>query len=276
MGCGIYGAWNAEFSAEGFVIALEAVISAVAGLIVGSFLNVVIHRLPRDESLIRPGSCCPNCQRPIRFYENIPLLSYLALRGKCSGCHKPIAIRYPVVEALTALLFVATAMRFGFTPLLFLRDWPFVALLVAITFIDFDHRIIPNELSLGGLVLGLATSYWTQDLGILGSVSGAALGFVIFYGFAWSYEHFTGRVGLGGGDIKLLAMLGAFLGPEGVFTTILVSSILGSVLGLLYGRLSKQSQVMRTTIPFGPFLVLGALYAYLLGEYVWLPFTNPI
>jgi leader peptidase (prepilin peptidase)/N-methyltransferase len=252
---------------------------ALLGLVIGSFLNVVIARLPERRSLIHPPSSCPSCSHRIRWYENIPVVSYLVLRGKCSGCATPISWRYPLVELLTAFLFLVAALRFGATPLLFLRDLPFLAILVAVTFIDLETRLIPDPLSLGGLVLGLATSAFTPSLGFLSSLIGAASGFILFYAVAWYYQKRTGRSGMGGGDIKLLAMLGAFLGPEGVFTTVFVSSVFGTLIGLSYAWFSRrknggEGSLLKVALPYGPFLVLGALYAYFLGDTVWSPFMS--
>ncbi|MGK5087773.1 prepilin peptidase [Bdellovibrionota bacterium FG-2] len=257
------------------------------GLTLGSFLNVVVARLPHKKSIVRPGSHCPHCQAVVRWYDNIPVLSYLLLRGRCRACKAEISIRYPVIELLTALLFVAVYVRFGFGPWLFFRDWPFVMILVAVTFIDLEHRLIPDVLSLGGLVLGLLTCWMVPSVGWVSSISGAALGFGVFYAFAWIYERLTGRSGLGGGDIKFLAMLGAFIGPEGVFHAILISSVLGSVIGLGWGvflrfryKRAENSpnlpNLMKLSIPYGPFLVLGGLYYYLLGDLIWFRFTTPI
>ena len=258
---------------------LTHLFSFFMGLVVGSFLNVVIIRLPQKKSLSYPGSHCPTCGKPLRWYHNIPVLSFLALRGKCSQCHTRISIRYPIVEIMTGLLFWATELKWGFGYGLFIHDWPFVSLLVAITFIDLEHRLIPDKLSLPGIVLGLATA-WIQP-GYLSAFEGAALGFGIFYGLAWLYQRFAGRSGLGGGDIKLLALLGAFLGPSGVFATILISSILGSVIGISWGIYEKRksrgagsgasADLMAFAIPYGPFLILGGLYYYLLSDIFWLP-----
>jgi leader peptidase (prepilin peptidase)/N-methyltransferase len=245
------------------------------GLLIGSFLNVVIFRLPRNESIVSPGSHCTGCAAAVRWFDNIPVLSYLLLRGRCRKCGAKISVRYPVIELLTSLLFLAAYLRFGPGWLLFIHDWPFVALLIAITFIDLEHRIIPDELSLGGLVLGLATTWAVPDVGFTGSLIGAAAGFGVFYFFAWVYERLTGRSGLGGGDIKLLAMLGAFLGINGVFWTILVSSVLGSLIGIIWAMVSRKGPLMRTAIPYGPFLVIGALYYYFFGD-IWFRFMNPM
>lgn len=260
------------------------VVVACFGLVVGSFLNVVIARLPERKSLVRPPSACPKCGHRIRWFENIPVLSFLALRGRCSACRAPISVRYPIVELLTGLLFLAVKIRFGMSPLLLWRDLPFVAILVAITFIDLETRLIPDPLSLGGLVLGLLSAGFTPELGLVAALEGAVLGFSLFYGIAWFYQWKTGRSGMGGGDIKFLAMLGSFLGPLGVLTTIFVSSVVGTVLGLAYAWVEQRREkeaggggggsLMKVSLPYGPFLVIGALYAYLLGDLVWSPFMN--
>lgn len=280
----------------------------VLGLIVGSFLNVVVARLPHGESVVRPRSRCPGCGATISWYDNVPVLSWLALRGRCRGCRRPISVRYPVIELITALLFLAVKLRFGLSLVTVARDWPFVAMLVAITFIDLEHRIVPDELSLGGLALGLLTSGLPRAVGLgehwTGYVGGAALGFALFWGLSTAYFKLAGRHGLGGGDVKLLAMLGAFIGPVGVVNTIVTSSLLGSVVGLVWGAWLKwrgelhrgrspfeeegeeegtadapamDPPFMQVAIPFGPFLVVGALFDYLLGRDLgWRLFTLPL
>lgn len=255
---------------------LHYIAAALYGLVIGSFVNVLVARLPKGESPIRPASHCPGCKARIRWRDNIPLLSYLLLGGKCRSCKMRISIRYPVIELLTALVFVAACARFGWNSMLFVREWPFIVLLMAITFIDLEHRIIPDVLSLGGLGLGLATSWAVPGLGFVNSALGAALGFGSFYLLAWLYQARTGRAGLGGGDIKLLAMLGAFLGPLGVFVTVLISSVVGSIVGLGWGLASGKKNLMSVAIPFGPFLVVGGLYYYLLGDSLWLQFMTPM
>ncbi len=259
---------------------LSAFFSLIIGLTWGSFANVLIVRLPRAQSILRfrksMRSSCPRCKKKILWKDNIPIFSFLFLRGRCRACHKKISIRYPIVELTTALLFLATQLKFGWSPELFLRSWPLIVLLVCITFIDLEHRIIPDELSLGGLGWGLLTSYWAWDIGVGAAVMGALLGFGFFYSVAWLYLRWTGRSGLGGGDIKLLAMLGAFLGPLGVLNTILISSIFGSIIGLLCGALQGQKNIMKYSFPFGPFLVTGALYFYLFGDVLWFRFMTPM
>jgi leader peptidase (prepilin peptidase)/N-methyltransferase len=208
------------------------------------------------------------------------VLSWIALRGRCAGCKQPISIRYPAIELLTGLLCVTALYRYGFSLSLFIRDIPFIVILIAVTFIDLEHRIIPNILSLGGIALGLATAFLDHRLGDPGhalaiSAIGAALGFGLFYAFAWLYYRATNRSGLGGGDIKLLAMLGAFLGPAGVFYAILISSIFGSCVGIGWAVATRKKNLMTVAIPYGPFLVVGGLYYYLMGEIEWLRFTIP-
>jgi len=264
------------------------VFAVVLGLVIGSFLNVVIGRLPHGESLIRPGSRCPKCKHALRWYENIPVLSYLIQRGRCRSCKEPISIRYPVVELLTGLLFLAAKLRFGLSLELLLRDYPFLAILIAVTFIDLDLRIIPDPLSLGGLVWGLLTALLFSfvpglavgtSVGWVSSFGGAALGFGIFYGLAWAYYRLTGRSGLGGGDIKLLAMMGAYLGFSGILDTILVSSVFGSLVGISWALLQRRrggESVMLVSIPYGPFLVIGGLCHYFLSDLLWFQFMNPM
>lgn len=258
-----------------------SILIAVFGLLIGSFLNVVIYRLPRRQSLFHPRSACPNCSRPIRWYENIPVLSYLFLRAKCAGCSAKISFRYPLVELLTAVLFLAAYLKFGWGWYLVYRDFPFICLLISICFIDLDHRIIPDRLSLSGLILGLVTAFFVPDVRFLGAFFGAVVGFLAFYIPAFLYERLTGRMGLGGGDIKFLAMLGAFVGVSGVFTTIFVSSILGSIVGITLGIIQRRGkgasdrpELLKVSIPYGPFLVVGGLYSYLLADVIWSPFMN--
>ncbi|MGK5084958.1 prepilin peptidase [Bdellovibrionota bacterium FG-1] len=255
------------------------VFSALLGLVLGSFLNVVIARLPEGKSVVRPGSACPSCGAPIRWYDNIPLLSFLLLRARCRSCQTPISLRYPLVEFLTALLFVASAQKYGWSVSLFLRDWPLLLILVAVTFIDLDRRIIPDLLSLGGLIWALATSWLDPRMVWFLAPVGAAVGFGLFYLLAWFYLWGAGRWGWGGGDIKLMGMLGAFFGPAGVFCVMLVSSVLGTVVGVSWALVKRdknpETVMMHLAIPFGPFLVVGGLYYYLLGDWLWLPFTIP-
>lgn len=237
----------------------------LVGACVGSFLNVVIHRLPLGQSIVSPGSRCPSCGRSIRPRENVPILGYLWLRGRCAGCGARISWRYPFVEALTALGWAAIAWHAG-DAWQAARDLIFFTLLVPVVFIDIDHRIIPDEISLGGLAAGILLSFppggdWK------GSLAGALLGGGVLYGTAYLYEKVRGVEGMGGGDVKLMAMIGAFLGWRGAIATIFLGSLLGAAGGLLAMR--KGGEGMKTAIPFGPYLCAGALLARYLGEWYW-------
>jgi len=251
---------------------LITIIIFAFGLAVGSFLNVCIHRLPKDESIVNPPSHCPKCKKEIAWYDNIPLISYLALRGKCRHCGKKISPRYLIVESLTALIFVLLFREFGLSGHL-LVFMVFSAVLIIATFIDFEHFIIPDVLTLGGLGLGLvlslvypspfleASSRWGA---FLNSFLSASLGFVslLVVGLlgTWMFK----KEAMGGGDLKLLAMIGAFLGWKLVFLTIFLSSLVGSLVGLTLLLLNLKKRL--EYIPYGPYLALGALVALFVGE----------
>ncbi len=244
---------------------MMAAAAFLVGACIGSFLNVVIHRLPREESIVSPRSRCPGCGRAIRAWENIPIVSFIVLGGKCAGCGGAISWRYPAVELLTATGFATIFLLDGLgIPLL--RDLLFFSLLMPIAFIDIDHRIIPDELSLGGLVAGLLLSFlpggeWRE------SFTGALLGGGILYATAFLYEKIRGMEGMGGGDIKLLAMIGAFLGWRGALATVFFGSFLGAVGGILSMR--KGGEGLKTAIPFGPYLCVAALLSRYLGGWFW-------
>jgi leader peptidase (prepilin peptidase)/N-methyltransferase len=247
------------------VSAFLLIAAFLLGTCLGSFFNVLIYRLPREESILHPGSRCPACGRPVRAWENLPIVSFFLLRGKCAGCGSGISWRYPVVEAMSGVgfLLIAYADGPGF-PLL--RDLLFFSLLVPIVFIDIDHRIIPDELSLGGLAAGILLSFlpggdWK------GALSGALLGGGILFVTAAVYHRVTGIEGLGGGDVKLLAMIGAFLGWRGALFTILFGSLMGVVGGVVAMR--KGNDGLKTAIPYGPYLCAAALIARFLGDFVW-------
>lgn len=241
---------------------LAPVIACLAGLAVGSFLNVVITRLPRNESLASPRSRCPACQTPLAWRDNIPLLSFALLKGRCRACGAAIPWRYPLVELLSAGLALALWRKFPGSPLL-LAYGPFAAALVAIAFLDLEHFWIPDRITYPGIALGLAYALFLPHLTFASALLGAVLGGVSFYVLAWGYLRLTGREGLGGGDVKLMAMIGAFLGVRALPWVVLVSSVLGSVCGL--GALAKGAKGAHTPIPYGPFLGAAAL-VYLLGQ----------
>jgi len=236
------------------------------GLLWGSFLNVVIHRLPLGESVIAPRSRCPGCRKLITWYQNIPLLSWLALRARCSNCGMRISARYPLVELLTASLFTLAAFRYPHPEAWIFHFW-FLGALVACTFIDIDHWILPDKITLPGILIGFTGALMATEVNWIDSLAGIAAGGGILYGVAAAYRAYTGKDGLGGGDIKFLAMVGAFLGFKGALTALILSSFLGSILGifLILLRGKKGS----TAIQFGPFLALGALAAFFFGEPLW-------
>lgn len=226
------------------------------GAVTGSFLNVCIYRLPLEQSIVSPGSRCMSCGAGVRWFDNIPILSWLLLRGCCRACGVSFSVRYPLIELLTAVLTLLLFLRFGATRS-FMVYFLLVAALIVVTFIDLDHQIIPDEISLPGIGIGVLASFFLPQPGWLSSVSGAVVGWgslaLVFYGYLW----LTGREGMGGGDAKLLAMLGAFLGLVAVPFIIFVSSLLGSVIGL--ALMALQGKDRHLAIPFGPYLALGAI-----------------
>jgi leader peptidase (prepilin peptidase)/N-methyltransferase len=256
------------------------------GACIGSFLNVCIHRLPADESVVRPRSRCPQCGTAIAWHDNIPLVSWALLRARCRTCGISISARYPLVELVTGALAVLAVARFGAVPLA-LTCFAFSAALVLITFIDLDHRFIPDEVSLPGIGVGLVVSLLPGGVGLVDAALGAVIGGGSLWLVAWGYERLTGREGMGYGDVKLLAMIGAFLGWQSVPAVVIVASLTGSVAGLavmldrsgrarlarVWRRLgpiaalaSLRRSSRRTEIPFGPFLALGALVALYLPD----------
>jgi leader peptidase (prepilin peptidase)/N-methyltransferase len=250
----------------------SAILVFIFGAIVGSFLNVCIVRIPKSDSIVDPPSHCPVCKTAIRFYDNIPLISYIVLLGRCRSCSAKISPRYFFVELLTACLAVALYYQFGFS-LAFLVSFIFVAALIVISFIDLDVRIVPDVISLPGIVAGLLFSvvarYGINDpFEIIPSPLSALIGVLVGGGFllalAWAYEAFTGVEGMGGGDIKLLAMIGAFLGWTSIPFTLFFASLTGSVIGL--GFMIGKGAGRRFALPFAPFLCLGALLYLFFGS----------
>ena len=226
------------------------------GMCVGSFLNVCIHRLPRSLSLVHPRSMCPGCGAGIAFYDNIPVLSYLWLRGRCRHCQAAISSRYPVVELAAGLFAVAIFIRYGLAWEAFCL-YVLVAALLVITFIDIDHQIIPDVITYPGIVLGFLSSFVTGHITYKDSLMGIFLGGGILLLVASAYYYLTKKEGMGGGDVKLLAMIGAFLGWKGAVFTIFVGSAVGTVLGIAVALRTQGGR--KTAVPFGPFLSLGAL-----------------
>ncbi len=242
------------------------------GAMLGSFLNVVIARVPKSESIVRPPSRCPHCKAPIAFYDNVPLLSYALLGGRCRACRKGISPRYFLVELLMGALAAALFLRFGLGAAFFVY-LAFAAALVAISFIDLDVRLVPDVISLPGIGIGLLASLlqypWPADhLSLPPSPVDSALGILLGGGLlllvAWLYELATGMVGMGGGDIKLLAMIGAFLGWPAIPITLFFASLTGAAVGLVLMGLTGAGR--KQEVPFGPFLCSGALFYIFLGR----------
>ena len=236
----------------------------VFGAIVGSFLNVCIYRLPKGLSIVEPPSHCFHCKTPVGPIDNIPLISYLVLRGRCRHCGTPFSARYFAVELLTGVIAVALLHHFGLTPTLFLY-FAFAAALIVVTFIDVDYLIIPDAISLPGIGVGLTASFLFEGMPTpLESAIGIVLGGGILWVVASGYEKITGVEGMGFGDVKLLAMIGAFLGWRGVPLCLLIGSLSGSVIGITAMAILGKNR--RWEIPFGPFLALGAILTLLFGN----------
>jgi leader peptidase (prepilin peptidase)/N-methyltransferase len=235
----------------------------VLGGIMGSFLNVCIYRIPREGSIVRPGSRCPACTAAIRAYDNIPLVSYLMLRGRCRRCGEAISIRYPLVELITAALFAAFFRIYGLS-LELAASLVLVCLLTVISFIDLDFMIIPDVLSLGGLALGVALSFFRPSFGIVDSLTGVLVGGGVLFAIAKGYELLRKREGMGLGDVKLLGMIGAFCGIEGVVFTLVSASCIGTVVGIPLTLIKGEGT--KYALPFGPFLSLGALLYMIAGQ----------
>ena len=280
--------------AQSTLALLSPAVLALLGLCIGSFLNVVIHRLPlmmerswRVESaellgvaieppapitLSAPRSRCPSCAHPIGWRENIPLLSYLALRGRCSACKTPIPLRYPAVELLTALLFAACGWRFGAQPTVLL--WcGFAATLVALAFIDLDTQFLPDDLTLPLMWAGIVASAmgWTS-VPLAASVGGAVVGYLSLWFMFHAYRLIRGKEGMGAGDFKLLAALGAWMGWQLIPSIILLSSAVGALVGI--GLIVMRRHDKDVPIPFGPYLAGGGIAALFFGEQLtrlWLP-----
>lgn len=261
----------------------------IVSLMVGSFLNVVVYRLPimmergwkqeyqsyfhPDETvkeaerfnLVKPDSTCPSCQHKIRAWENIPVISWLVLRGKCSNCQSPISIRYPSVEFITALLSLVVAWHFGFGGQAF-AGIVFTWCLVAMTFIDLDKMLLPDQITLPLLWLGLLLSIDSLYVSPSDAIIGAAAGYLSLWSIYWAFKLLTGKEGMGYGDFKLLAALGAWLGWQQLPIVILLSSFVGALIGITY--LSIKSKDQNHPIPFGPYLAIAGWITLLYGDWI--------
>ena len=264
---------------------IEALLALLFGLLIGSFLNVCIHRWPRNRSVVKPRSHCVRCRKMIPWYDNIPLVSWLVLGGRCRYCKARISLRYPLVEALTGALFAYIVWTWGLSPLA-LKLCVFSAMTVALIFCDLEKRILPDEFTLGGTVIGLAFALWVPvpdvtahaSLWLLGvegagerwlSLAEAGLGAgvpaLFLWAGGWLYWKVREKEGLGLGDVKLIAMVGSFLGLRGALFTLVVGSLSGSVIGLLYIKLTAKD-AGTYELPFGTFLGVAALAAALLSR----------
>ncbi len=238
------------------------IVPFIFGAMIGSFLNVCVHRIPLGISIVHPPSRCPSCGQSIPFYYNIPVLGYLMLMGRCARCGVRISPVYPAVEASTGLFAVFLFLRFGLSVELFVY-FAFVSALIVITFIDLEHQIIPDVISIPGIPLGFAASFFLVSPGVANSALGIVLGGGVLLGIAAGYYFITGAEGMGGGDIKLLAMIGAFMGWKGVVVTLLCGSLSGAVIGVAV--MAATGRKGRARIPFGPFLALGAVVYLFFG-----------
>ena len=266
---------------------IDALIALVFGLLIGSFLNVCIHRWPRNRSVVKPRSHCVRCRKPIAWYDNIPLVSYLVLGGSCRHCRARISLRYPLVEFLTAIFFFYEVSTLGPT-LTAVKMCVFCAIAIALIFCDLEKRILPDEFTLGGIVLGLIFAIFVQvpditaqailwmagsDLpawsrSIAESVLGAVLPAFFLWLGGWLYFKMRHREGLGLGDVKLVAMVGSFLGLRGALLTLILGSISGSIIGYSYIKLAHKDPATYE-LPFGSFLGAAALVAALVGNQVF-------
>ena len=243
---------------------IQLAILVILGLAVGSFLNVCIHRLPRGESLALPPSRCPACEYRLRWFDNIPVVSYALLAGRCRKCRTAISIRYPLVELATMALFVIHGEVFGWSALLVPRLL-FACAMVVLFAIDLEHHLLPNVITLPAIAIGLISSAVLPP-GIVDALIGVILGGGVLWLIGEAYFRYSGQEGMGGGDVKMLAMIGAFLGWKLVLVTLVLSSVAGSLIGLFVILIKRGG--MKYALPYGTFLALGALVASLAGDQI--------
>jgi leader peptidase (prepilin peptidase) / N-methyltransferase len=238
------------------------IVLALAGLCIGSFLHVCIHRLPLKQSVVHPGSRCPDCGYALRWYDNVPVLSYAVLRGRCRSCARPISLQYPLVEIVTAVIFVLHWYAFGPTALLPLRLL-FACALVVLFLIDLEHQILPDVITLPGIVAGVVCSLFFPP-GPVMSILGVLLGGGLLWAIAEAWFRLRKVDAMGFGDVKMLAMVGGWLGVKMVLVTFVLSSMLGGLIGAVL--IGSRRADMATRVPFGTMLAVGALVASLYGE----------
>lgn len=238
----------------------------ILGTIFGSFLTVCVHRIPRGESVVTPRSACPKCGKPIYWYDNVPLFSFFWLQGRCRACHTRIPPRYPIIELANGFGWLLVVWRFGLT-------WPtmvyagLVSVFLVVSWIDWDYKIIPDVITLPGILIGFLCASLLLPTGWLNSLVGILMGGGILLFLAWVSPMLFGKEGIGGGDIKFLAMVGAFLGGQQVLLTLMVGSMFGACAGifLIATKVLQKGQY----IPFGPYLALGGMIAVLWGNELW-------
>ncbi|HEY7172265.1 MAG TPA: prepilin peptidase [Vicinamibacterales bacterium] len=243
---------------------LAIIVAGLFGALIGSFLNVCIYRLPLGKSIVWPGSACPGCKRELAWYENIPIVSYAVLGGRCRSCRVRISPRYPIVEAITAAMFAGALWYYGPTAL-FASRILFGCALIVLFAIDLEHQLLPNVITLPGIVIGFVFSLIT-DPGWLDSLIGIALGGGVLWAIAEGYYRIRREEGLGMGDVKMLAMVGAFIGWQLTLVTLMMASFAGSIVGLLL--IASRRGSMKYALPFGTFLAMGAVLAATIGPAV--------
>jgi len=277
----MFSSWSYVYS-----LTMELVFSVLIGLVIGSFLNVCISRIPLDESIVHPRSRCPRCKKPIAGYDNIPILSYVLLGGRCRSCRNPVSLRYPMIEGLTGLVSALVFLKYGIG-LEWLVYFALSSALIVLAFIDADHRILPDSITLNGLWIGIVVSLFVlvpnfpplvsrvlqatgvsfsspRVVSLLCSVVGAIIGGGILWGVSEAYFRVKGVEGMGFGDVKMMAMVGAFLGAPLAVFTIMVGSLVGSVIGLAYMRFAGKGRDYE--LAFGTYLSFGAILALLYGN----------
>jgi len=237
--------------------------AALFGAVIGSFLNVCIHRLPRDTSIVWPASACPTCGRALSWFENIPILSYACLRGRCRTCRAPISMRYPIVEALTAAMFALAWWHYGPGPLLVSR-LVFGCALIVLFAIDLEFHLLPNVITLTGIVIGFLLSFTTDQPGWRSSLIGIVAGGGVLFLIAEGYYRVRHEEGLGMGDVKMLAMMGAFLGWPLAILSLMIASVAGTIVGL--ALIVTGRGTMKYALPFGTFLAIGAAVSAAAGQ----------
>lgn len=246
---------------------MEEIAVILFGLVFGSFLNVVIYRLPLGKSIIRPRSYCPCCKKQVKAYDNIPVVSYILLRGKCRNCKAAIPVQYPFVELLTAFTFWLTYHNFGNSPVFTIFSIIFLLILIALAFIDFKHMILPDELTIGGGVLFFIYSFFNPSIPVIEALLSGAFVFLIFLGIYIFYLKVRNIEGLGQGDIKMVFMLGVFLGAKKLIVTLLLASVSGLLVGIFL--ILFQNRNLKYALPFGVFLGIGGYISFFWGDIIF-------